>query len=124
MSKTWDCPPRHSPYSPRSNGLVEHKKRALMDMVNAMLTNSSAPESLCGEALLTSCSIINKIPFKHSDKTPYELWKKRVPGLEYLRMWGCLAKIAIPKPRKEKIRPKIVDDIFIGFVSYSGANRF
>ena len=39
-------------------------------------------------------------------------------------MWGCLAKVAIPDPKKVKIRPKTVDCVFIGYATNSSAYRF
>lgn len=113
-----------APYSPQSNGVAERKNRTLMNMVNAMLSESGAPENLWGEALLTACNILNKIPPKHSDKIPYELFKLRKPNLLILRVWGCLAKVGIPDPKRKKIGPKTVDAIFVGYASGSNANRF
>ena len=34
---------------------------------------------------------------------------------KYLRLWGCLAKVAIPSPKKVKIGPKTIDCIFSGY---------
>ena len=39
-------------------------------------------------------------------------------------MWGCLAKVAVPIPKKVKIGPKIVDCVFIGDAHNSSAYRF
>ena len=39
-------------------------------------------------------------------------------------MWGCLAKVAVPIPKKVKIGPKTVDCIFIGYAQNSSAHRF
>ena len=39
-------------------------------------------------------------------------------------MWGYLAKVAIPSPKKTKIGPKTVDSIFIGYAKNSRAYRF
>ena len=39
-------------------------------------------------------------------------------------MWGCLAKVAVPLPKKVKIRPKTVDCIFIGYAHNDIAYRF
>ena len=39
-------------------------------------------------------------------------------------MWGCLANVAVPAPKKVKIRPKTVDCIFIGYAHNSSAYRF
>ena len=39
-------------------------------------------------------------------------------------MWGCLAKVAVPIPKKVKIGPKTVDCVFIGYAHNSSAYRF
>ena len=39
-------------------------------------------------------------------------------------MWGCLAKVAIPPPKKVKIGSKTVDCIFIGYAHNHAAYRF
>ena len=38
-------------------------------------------------------------------------------------MWGCLAKVAIPEPHKEKMGPKTKDSVFIGYAQNSSAYR-
>ena len=52
------------------------------------------------------------------------MWHERVPSYKYLKVWGCLAKVAIPSPKKTKIGPKTVDCIFIGYAKNSSAYRF
>ena len=61
------------PYFPESNGVAERKNRTLKNMVNAMLISSGTPLNLWGEAILSACLIQNIIPYKKTDKTPYEL---------------------------------------------------
>ena len=39
-------------------------------------------------------------------------------------MWGCLAKVMIPIPKRIKIGPKTIDYILIGYVINSSAYRF
>ena len=39
-------------------------------------------------------------------------------------MWGCLAKVAIPIPKRVKIGPKTIDCVFIGYANNSSAYRF
>ena len=53
-----------------------------------------------------------------------ELWKRKKPSYKFLRVWVCLAKVLVPKPKKVKIGPKIVDCIFIGYVHNNIAYRF
>ena len=78
------------PYSLESNGVVERKNRTLKEMMNSLLVSTSAPNNLWGEAILSACHLKNRIPYKKTCKTPYELWKGHAPNLKYLRVWGCL----------------------------------
>ena len=43
-----------TPYSPSSNGVVEHKNMTLINLTNAMLVSSGAPKYFWGEAVLTA----------------------------------------------------------------------
>ena len=113
-----------APYSPQQNGTAERKNRTLKDMMNAMLVSSGLPQNMWGEAILTANYILNIVPRKKLDKTPYELFKGRSPTYNFLRTWGCLAKVAVPPPKKEKIGPKTVDCVFIGYAQNSSAYRF
>ena len=70
--------------------------------MNAMLISSGLPQNMWGEAILTSNYLLNKVPRKKEEKTPYELWKGRAPSYQYLRVWGCLAKVVVPTPKRLK----------------------
>ncbi|GJW98685.1 retrovirus-related pol polyprotein from transposon TNT 1-94, partial [Tanacetum coccineum] len=113
-----------APYSPQQNGIAERKNRTLKEMVNAMLISSGLSQDMWGEAILTATYLLNKIPRKEKEETPYELWMGRKPSYQYLRVWGCLAKVAVPTPKAQKIGPKSVDCIFIGYAKNSSAYRF
>ena len=39
-------------------------------------------------------------------------------------MWGCLAKVNIPAPKKRNLGPKTVDCVFLGYAQNSTAYRF
>ena len=62
------------PGTPQQNDIVERRNHTLLDMVRCMLTNSSLPEFLWGEALKTLVYILNQVPSKSVPKTPYEPW--------------------------------------------------
>ncbi|GJV48888.1 zinc finger, CCHC-type containing protein [Tanacetum coccineum] len=95
-----------------------------MDMVNSMMSYSGLSSGYWGEALLTACYILNRVPRKRSIKTPYELWNQRTPKLDYLRIWGCRAIVRLPKSKKRKIRDKGIECIFLGYAQNSKAYRF
>ena len=79
---------------------------------------------LGGEAVLTACYILNRVPHKKLDKSPYEMWKGFAPNLNYLKVWGCLAKVGLPDVKKPTIGPKTIDTLFIGYAQNSAAYRF
>ena len=93
-------------------------------MVNAILISSGLPENLWGEALLSSYFMLNKIPVKDSGKILYEVWKDRAPNLNFLKVWGCLAKINISEPKKRKLGSKTVDAVFIAYAQNSNIYKF
>ena len=72
-------------------------------MMNSLLVGASAPNNIWGEAILSACYLQNRIPYKKTGKTPYELWKGYVPKLKYLKVWKCLAKVMLLDPNKGKI---------------------
>ena len=111
-------------YSSESNGVSERKNRTLKEMMNSLLVSASAPNNLWGEAILPACHLQNRISYKKTGKTPYELWKGHEPNLKYLKVWGCLAKVMLPDPKKRKIGSKTSDCMFIGYASNSAAYRF
>ncbi|KAJ9556907.1 hypothetical protein OSB04_011521 [Centaurea solstitialis] len=98
-----------APYTPQQNGVTRRKNRTLKNMMNSMLITAGALYHLWGEACLTANMILNRIPHKKSDKSPYELWKGRLPSYKRLKVWGCLAKVQVPLPKRTKLGPKTVD---------------
>jgi hypothetical protein len=76
---------RTPPYLPKSNWVAERKNCTLTDLVNAMLDTADLSKAWWGEALLTSCHVLNRVPNKNKVQTPYEMWIGRKPSLSYLR---------------------------------------
>ena len=73
---------------------------------------------------MTASHVLNRIPNRNKETTPYENWVGRKPSLSYLRTWGCLAKVNIPISKKRKLGPKTVDCVFLGYAHQSIAYRF
>ncbi|RVW88555.1 Retrovirus-related Pol polyprotein from transposon TNT 1-94 [Vitis vinifera] len=92
------------PGSPSMNGVAERRNRTLKDMVRSMISHSTLPEKLWGEALKTAAYILNRVPTKAAAKTPYELWTGRKPSLKHFHIWGCPAEPY--KPHEKKLDSK------------------
>ncbi|GJS33272.1 retrotransposon protein, putative, ty1-copia subclass [Tanacetum coccineum] len=79
------------PYTPQQNGMSERRNHTLLDMVRSMMNLTTLPLSFWDYALESATRILNMVPTKKVDKTPYELWYGKVPNLSYLKVWGCEA---------------------------------
>jgi hypothetical protein len=60
------------PYSPQSNGVAERKNRTLTNLVNTILETSGLSKEWWGEVILTACHVLNKIPTKNKEITPFD----------------------------------------------------
>ncbi|GJX11747.1 zinc finger, CCHC-type containing protein [Tanacetum coccineum] len=113
-----------APYIPQQNGVAEMKNRSLKEMVNSMLSYSGLSEGFWGEAMLTACYLLNKVPNKRNKTTPYELWYKKRPNSSFLRVWGCRAVVRLPDPKRKTLGEKGIDCICVGYAEHSKAYRF
>ncbi|XXG55025.1 hypothetical protein AAC387_Pa03g2762 [Persea americana] len=112
------------PGSPSMNGIDERRNRTLKDMVRSMISHSSLPESLWGEALKTAAYILNRVPTKAAAKTHYELWTGRKPSLKHFHIWGCPAEVRPYRPHEKKLDSKTVSSYFIRYSEQSRGYKF
>nr|GEU75741.1 retrotransposon protein, putative, Ty1-copia subclass [Tanacetum cinerariifolium] len=73
------------PYTTQHNSVFERRNRALLDMVRSMMNLITLSLSFWDYALESATRILNMVPAKKVDKTPYELWYGKVPNLSYLK---------------------------------------
>nr|GFC63087.1 retrotransposon protein, putative, Ty1-copia subclass [Tanacetum cinerariifolium] len=57
--------------------------------------------------------ILNMVPTKKVDKTPYEIWHDKSPNLSYLKVWGCEAYVK--RDSADKLHQRSVKCIFVGY---------
>ncbi|GJU36690.1 zinc finger, CCHC-type containing protein [Tanacetum coccineum] len=77
-----------------------------------------------GEAMITACYLLNRVPNKRNRITPYELWTKKKLNLNYLRVWGCRAVVRLPDPKLKTLGKRGIECIFVGYAEQSKAFRF
>ncbi|GJX71573.1 retrotransposon protein, putative, ty1-copia subclass [Tanacetum coccineum] len=65
---------RTPPYTPQHNGVSERRNRTLLDMVRSMMSQTTLTKSFWDYALETAVRILNMVPTKKVEKTPYEVW--------------------------------------------------
>ena len=101
------------PGTPQWNGVSERRNRTLLDMVRSMMSRTDLPISFWGYALETAAFILNRIPSKSVQKTPYEIWTGKSPKLSFLKIWGCEAYVK--RLMSDKLTPKSDKCLFVGY---------
>jgi hypothetical protein len=89
-----------------------------------MLGTTGLSKKWWGEAILTACHVLNRVPTKNKEITPFEEWEKKRLNLSYMRTWGCLAKVNVSINKKRKLGPKIIDCVFLGYAIHSVGYMF
>ncbi|GJX30745.1 retrotransposon protein, putative, ty1-copia subclass [Tanacetum coccineum] len=72
----------------RESKKLKHEALSLY-MGNGMRATVEAIRSF---DLILPTRILNMVPTKKVDRTPYEIWHGKAPKLSYLRVWGCYPK--------------------------------
>jgi len=106
------------------NGVAERRNQTLMDMVRSMVSHSSFPESLWGEALKTAAYILNRVPNKAVNKTPYELWTDKRPSIKHFHISGCLVEARPYRPYERKLDSRTISCYFVGYAERSRGYKF
>ena len=106
-----------APRTPQQNGVVERKNRSLIEAARTMLEESKLPTYFWAEAVNCACytqnvSLINQA----KSMTPYQLFKRRKPTLNFLHVFGCKCYILRNQPDlKGKFDAKADEGIFVGY---------
>ncbi|GJY60844.1 putative retrotransposon protein [Tanacetum coccineum] len=74
-------------------------------------------ESFWGYALESTARILNMVPTKKVDRTPYEIWHRKALKMSYLRVWGCEALVIRDTP--DKLDSRSIKYIFVGYLKES-----
>ena len=81
-------------------------------MVRSMMSQSDLPISFWGYDLETAAFLLNHIPSKSVQKTPYEIWTRKPPSLSFLKIWGYEAYVK--RQISDKLAPKLDKCFFCG----------
>ena len=63
-------------YTPQQNDVAERKNRTLIEMINVMLFNAGLGKRFWGEAILTACHSLNRVPNKKKKSDPLWIMEK------------------------------------------------
>ncbi|GKC76955.1 retrovirus-related pol polyprotein from transposon TNT 1-94 [Tanacetum coccineum] len=105
-----------SPYTPEQNDVVERKNRTLIEAARTMLNKLVLSKHFWTEAVRIACYTQNRsIIVKRHDKTPYEIFRERIPDISYFYVFGCPVFIHNHKDHLGKFNAKADDGYFLGY---------
>ncbi|GKC85484.1 retrovirus-related pol polyprotein from transposon TNT 1-94, partial [Tanacetum coccineum] len=82
-------------------------------MVRSMTNLTTRPKSFWGYPFEFAARILNMVPTKKVEMTPYEIWHGKASKLSNLRVWGCESLVKRDTP--DKFDPRSIKCIFVGY---------
>jgi hypothetical protein len=104
------------PYTSPQNGKAERAIRTTNDIIRTLLIQASMPPIFWAEALITATHLLNIRPTKPLNlKTPHESLFHKQPSYDHLRVYGCLCFPNLSATAPNKLAPRSVPCVFIGY---------
>ena len=101
---------------PQQNGIVERKHKHILQIARALRFHAELPLHFWGDSVLTAVHLIKRLPTPVlSNKAPYEVLLNKLPKYKHLRVFGCLVFALNPARVKDKLMPKGVPCVFLGY---------
>lgn len=115
---------RTVPYTSEQNGCVEREMRTVVESARTMIYSKQMSKKFWAEAVNTAIHVLNRTGTSNVvEKTPYELWYNRQAKINHLRIFGSEVFVHIPKEKRQKLDPKAVKCIFVGYDNNSKGYR-
>ncbi|KAJ9518062.1 hypothetical protein QJQ45_009996 [Haematococcus lacustris] len=112
-----------APYCPEQNGKAERLNRTIMQATRSMLLTAQLPPGFWVDAALKANYVRNLLPITGQPVTPWEAFYHRKPNLSALRVFGATAWVFVTQPNRNKLQPKAVKGILLGYAVGSKAYK-
>ena len=109
--------------TPQQNGLSERKNRSLTETGKCLLFEAKMNLKYWGEAIMTANYLLNRLPTRCHDKTPFEMLYGDKPKLGHIKTFGCTSYMLIPKQNRKKLDEKSLKLKLVGYCETSKAYR-
>ena len=107
--------------TPKQNGLAERKNRHLLEVARALMFSTNVPKHFWGDAVLTACYLINRLPSKILNyQTPLSYFSSLSPTYHVFsqldsRVFGCVVFVHVPSQGRSKLDPRSLKCVFLGY---------
>ncbi|GJR00015.1 retrovirus-related pol polyprotein from transposon TNT 1-94 [Tanacetum coccineum] len=103
---------------------TERKNKTLIEAARTMLNGLVLSKYFWTKAVIVACYTQNRsIIVKRYDKTPYEIFRERIPDISYFHVFGCPVFIHNHKDHLGKFDAKADNGYFLGYSFISKAFR-
>lgn len=115
---------RTVPYTPEQNGCLERENRTVVESARTMLHSKKMDYKFWAEAVNLAVHVLNRTGTSTvPEKSPYELWHNKEVKFDHLRIFGAEVFVHVPKEKRQKLDPKAVKCIFVGYSTHSKSYR-
>jgi hypothetical protein len=98
---------------PQQNDMSERMNQILLDKVRPMMSQTDLPMFFWGYARETATFTLNSVITKSVERTPYEIWTGKRPGLSFLKVWRYEAYVKCLM--SDMLTPKSDKCFFVGY---------
>ena len=88
------------PYEKQSNGMAEQHIFATEQKARCMMDQANLPPTFWGWAIKHAAFVRSLLPSTHFRKSPFEIRTGKIPETEFLKPFGCLVYVFIPKEHR------------------------
>ncbi|CAL8115629.1 unnamed protein product [Prunus armeniaca] len=105
-------------YSPQQNGVAKRRNRTIGEMARSMMTEKGILVIFWAEAVSTTVYLQNRC-FTTSvlNKTPFEAFTCRKPGIKHLKVFSCICYTHVSSPLRHKFDDRTRKGVFMGYGS-------
>jgi len=113
------------PYTPSQNGLEESTNRTIMEDARCILEDSQLGKEFWGYAVLNATHIHNRLPSRsHNNISPLQHWTGKIPEIGHLRIFGSTTWMHVPSERRQKLDPKSIRCVLVGYEEDAGSRVY
>nr|GFB49485.1 hypothetical protein [Tanacetum cinerariifolium] len=110
--------------TPEQNGVVERRKRTLVEAARTMISAAKVPLFFWAEAIATACFTQNRsLVIPRHEKTPYHIINEWKPSVKFFHIFGFVCYIVRDGENLDKMKEKGDECIFVGYSTQSRAYR-
>ena len=96
-----------------------------MENARCILEDSGLGKEFWGHAVLTAAHIHNRLPSRsYNNLSPLEHWTGKLSKIGHLRIFGSTTWVHVPSERRQKVDPKSVRCVLVGYEEDTGSRVY